>query len=56
MTLFRVEKFLDTHPSVDEKLMKIRDRSLIKGRGFEIIGSGEILKKIVIARSRARGY
>ena len=49
-----VEKFLDVHPAVDERVGDFRQRKLIRGRiigGFEI-GSLEFLKKFVIIRSR----
>lgn len=53
-----VENFLDKSPGISEKIDLVRNRRLIRGReffGYEI-GNLELLKKIVIARSTARGY
>jgi len=53
-----VQDFLDKSPGLSEKIDLVRNRKLIRGReffGYEI-GSLELLKKIVIVRSSARGY
>ena len=53
-----VENFLDKSPGISEKIDLVRNRRLIRGReffGYEI-GSLELLKEVVIARSKARGY
>ena len=53
-----VENFLDKSPGISEKIDLVRNKRLIRGReffGYEI-GNLELLKKIVIARSTARGY
>jgi len=53
-----VQDFLDKSPGISEKIDLVRNRKLIRGReffGYEI-GSLELLKKIVITRSQARGY
>ena len=53
-----VEKWMDSSPGLSEKIDRVKERKLIRGRvvaGYEI-GSLELLKKVVIARARARGY
>jgi len=52
-----VQNFLDNHPAVDEKVERIRERRLIRGRqffGYEL-GTGDLARAWIIAKNRHRG-
>lgn len=51
-----VEKFLDSSPGLSEKIDRVRERRLIRGRqffGYEL-GTGDLARAWIIAKNRHR--